>query len=420
MARLEYIWHDFFNSSLGSDGEIVCEKQMKKPIEKLPQIFWEDGVGWAEANIWALERAASEQIDIETVKRTMKHLVRYASFLEGNGFDWRHFPLRKEAQPLRKFRKHLIDARDAGELKASTTTNCMAAVIQFYRFADSRELVGTDGPLWVDRLAVIPFFDSIGFKRTMTRLSSELSIPIRSRVGSVLEDGLLPLRVDHMTELLRYTSQNEIEELHLMLSVGFFTGARIGTITTVTVSALATAREDSLTPGVFLLPVGPGTGISTKFSVKGEIMVPREVLVDLRRYASSTSRLLREAKSDHKDKGRLFLTRSGKPYTVETVNRLVYEMRERASSNGLKFMQRFRFHQSRATFGTWLMRLLLDSGGRADAIKVVRDAMLHKDEKTTLGYIHFLENTRAKAHFAEEFNRAFTGLRDRNWNKLDA
>jgi integrase len=420
MARLEYIQYESFSASLGGRGELVWQKQAKKPIEKLPQIFWEDGRSWAEVNVWALERASNEQINIETVKRTMKHLARYASFLEDKGFDWRHFPLRKEDQPLRKFRKHLIDARDAGDLQSSTTTNCMGSVIQFYRFADNKGLVGADAPLWVDRMAVIPFFDPVGFKRTMTRLSSELSIPNRTRVGSVLEEGLLPLRAEHMTELLRYTAENEIEELHMMLGVGFFTGARIGTITTLTVAALSTAREDPLTPGVFLLPVGPGTGIATKFSVSGDIMVPREVLADLKRYASSTSRLLREAKALPNDKSRLFLTRSGKPYTVETVNSLVYVMRARAERDGLKFMKSFKFHQSRATFGTWLMKLLLDCGGRADAIKVVRDAMLHKDEKTTLGYIHFLENTRAKAHFAEEFNKSFTGLRNRDWNNLDA
>jgi integrase len=420
MARLDYIHYEFFAASLGGDEDLTWSKEAKKPIERLPQIFWEDHRGWTEANLWALERASSTLLDIETVKRTMKHLVRYASFLEANHYDWRHFPLKKEDQPLRKFRKQLIEAREVGDLKGSTTTNCMSSVIQFYRFANVNGLVGANAPMWNDRMAIIPFYDSTGFKRTIVRISSGLGISNRKRVGSVLEDGLLPLRAEHMTDLLRYTVQHEGEELHMMLGTGFFTGARIGTITTLTVASLATAREDPLTPGVFLLPVGPGTGVATKFSVVGEIMVPKDVLADLKRYASSTHRLLREAKADHKDKNRLFLTRSGKPYMVETVNRLVHEMRKRAVDYGLKFMQQFKFHQSRATFGTWLMKLLLDAGGRADAIKVVRDAMLHKDEKTTLGYIHIFENTRAKAHYAEEFNKAFTGLRDRDWNSVDA
>lgn len=420
MAILDYIRYEPYLATLSESEELVHSKEAKKPIERLPQIFWDDGSGWVEANLWALERASSTELDIETVKRTMKHLARYANFLEVNNFDWRHFPLKKEDQPLRKFRKQLIDARDAGDLEGSTTTNCMSAVIQFYRFANANNLIGANAPMWTDKIVVIPFYDSSGFERTIVRISSDLSIPNLKRTGAVLEDGLLPLRAEHMTDLLRYTSQYEGEELHMMLSAGFFTGARVGTITTLTLTSLATAREDPLTPGVFLLPVGPGTGVATKFSVIGEIMVPKEVLVDLRRYASSTHRLLREAKADRKDKNRLFLTKSGGAYTPDTVNRLVLEMRKRAVDRGLHFMRRFKFHQSRATFGTWLMQLLLNAGGRADAIKVVRDAMLHKDEKTTLGYIHFLENTRAKAHFAEEFNKAFTGLQDRDWNSVDA
>ncbi|AHE28133.1 hypothetical protein BBJ_3226 [Burkholderia pseudomallei NCTC 13178] len=46
--------------------------------------------------------------------------------------------------------------------------------------------------------------------------------------------------------------------------------------------------------------------------------------------------------------------------------------------------------------------------------------MLHKDERDTLRYITFLENTRAKGQFAAAFNDAFTGLRNRNWDNADA
>ena len=420
MARLDFIAYRPQQARLGVGGTLSWVPSARKPNDRLPQIFWKDGTSWTEANLWALERSYEQHLDSETVHRTMKHLRTYAEYLESTGFDWRHFPTRKDEQPLRKFRKHLLDRVEKGSLGLSTAHNCMAVVIQFYRHADSRDWVGSSAPLWKDRLAVIPFFDSKGFKRTMTRLSSELSITNRRRLTTRLEDGLLPLRSDHMMELMKYTSENEIEELHLMLAVGFFTGARIGTITTLTLTALEATRSDANIPGVRLLSVGPGTGIATKFSVSGEIMIPDAVLADLKRYASSAARLVREAKAARKDKDKLFLTRKGIPYTVGTVNRLVYEMRKRAALGGHQYLAAFTFHQSRATFGTWLMQLLLDAGNKTSAIRIVRDAMLHKDERTTLGYITFLENSRAKAHFAAEFNQAFTGLSQRKWNELDA
>ncbi|WP_232455785.1 tyrosine-type recombinase/integrase [Burkholderia ubonensis] len=421
MARLEFVHYEFFDMSPCEHAEPVWGKEKRAPIERLPQIFWEDGRGWDEANVWALDRAASREIDMETVKRTMKHLCRYATFLEARDLDWRHFPVRLENQVLRMFRKRLMDDVGGGLLAISTASNCINAVIQFYRFADKHNLVGADNPMWIDRLVTIPFFDATGFKRAMVRLTTDLSISNRRRIGVQLEGGLLPLRAEHMKALLTYTAAKESDELHLMLSVGFFTGARLGTVTTLTVSCLQTAREDPVAPGIYLLPVGPGTGVATKFSINGDIMVPKAVLDDLKAYAVSTGRLLMEAKAKRVDKNRLFLTRRARPYSVGTVNRLIQDMRERAVAAGLEFMPRFYFHQSRATFGTWLMHLLLDSGAKSSsAIAFVKDAMLHKDESTAWRYIAFLEHTQAKEEMATAFNEAFTGLRSRDWNDADA
>lgn len=420
MARLEYITYREFDATFTQGSDLRWELTGKGPLEMLPQIFWADGSSWAEANLWALTRAIELKVDPQTIRGTMKHLRRYAGFLEEEMLDWRYFPVKKEDGALRKFRAQLLDDVAVGRLANTTATNGMGAVIQFYRFASAYDMVDASTPLWADSPVVVPIVDSRGFKRTVTRQCSELSIPNRKQIGSQLEDGLLPLRSEHTTQLLRFTAEHESEELHLMLSTGFFTGSRIGTITTLTVTSLDTAREDPMTPGVFLLPVGPGTGIATKFSVSGDIMIPEALLSDLRRFAMSTPRLLRESKANENDRNRLFLTRSGKPYTVATVNTLVHGMRIRAAHAGMQFMDRFKFHQSRATFGTWLMQLVLEVTDRVEAIKVVRDAMLHKDEATTMGYIKFLENTRAKANFAAKFNAAFTGLRERDWNTKDA
>jgi integrase len=416
MARLEYISFTPHSVAVGANRELLVKAKVNEFIPNLPQLFWDDGTAWVEANLWALDRLSDDRIDYETVKRTMKHLRTYAEFLDVQKFDWRHFPIRKPDQPFRKFRKWLLEEVEESAIALSTASNCMAAVIQFYRYADANGLVGSQVPMWQDRIAVIPLYDSKGFRRTIVRLSSELGISKRQRVGTVLEDGLLPVRADHMTELLRYTAEHATEELHQMLSVGFFTGARIGTIVTLTIASLETALEDPHAPGIYRIAVGPGTKISTKFSVKGEVMFPSAVLKELKRYASSTRRLLREAKADKEDKKLLFLNKSGGAYTVEAVNRLVYEMRKNAVSSGLLFMSRFKFHQSRATFGTWLMQLLLDNGTKTDAIGIVRDALLHKHESTTWNYIKFIDNSRAKAHFASEFNEAFTGLSNRDWS----
>jgi len=415
MARLEYINHEFYEGSL-RDDQLIWQQQARTALPALPQVFWEDGSAWNEVNVWALDRAASGEVSMQTVKRTMKHLCSYAYFLEERGLDWQHFPIRREEQALRKFRKYLMDALSSGELSNATASNCINAVVRFYRFAQVHRLVGTQSPLWEERPVVLRYFDASGFARSVERLGTDLGILNRRRIGFQLEDGLLPLSSKHMTQLLSYTSNHVLEEIHLMLVAGFFTGARVGTVTTLTISALHSAREDPLTPGIHLLRVGPGTEIATKFSITGEIMVPSAVLEDLKVYSSSARRLLREAKAAVVDKDRLFLGRRGQPYSADTVDRLVGLMRSQAVAAGLSFMHRFRFHQSRATFGTWLMEILLDAGARTDAIRIVRDAMLHKDERTTFGYITFIERQRSKGQLAAAFNEAFTGFKNRDWN----
>src|SRR5258708_7056070 len=100
MAWLESIFYEFFDHSIDQHNELVGVRSARSPIVDLPQIFWEDGTPWDEANAWSLDRAAPKNLDIETVKGTMKHICRYATYLEGEGIDWRHFPLRKDERVL--------------------------------------------------------------------------------------------------------------------------------------------------------------------------------------------------------------------------------------------------------------------------------------------------------------------------------
>ncbi|MEL2330804.1 site-specific integrase, partial [Klebsiella pneumoniae] len=78
-------------------------------------------------------------------------------------------------------------------------------------------------------------------------------------------------------------------------------------------------------------------------------------------------------------------------------------------SAGLKQFQEFKFHQTRATFGTQLMRLAMDVlPSQVDAIVFVRDAMLHKDEATTWKYVKFIEKEPIKEALSDEFFNLYT------------
>ena len=413
MARLEYI--NYFPRFPEVESGAINWKSdsLVRTITDLPQIFWHDGQPWREANLWALELGRNRQMKLKSVNSLLGHLHQYATWLENEQTDWRHFPQTKAHRVLVRYRGALIDDRDRGGLSSSTATARMNAVIRFYRYASGRNFISHDAPKWLDKPVVLSYFDTAGFERTMSRVTTDISIPNRARNGHRLEDGLLPLTKQHMTELLQFSKENVAEELYLMLLVGCFTGARIGTITTLRVSALENAVRDAMVPGMWTIPVGPGTSITTKFDVSGHLMVPDQLMTTLKAYATSRRRLDRVIKATDAHKSFLFLTRNSNPYNAASVDRGMVDLRRIGRAAGLKFLQKFKFHQTRATYGTWLASICLESASVKAAIEFVKRAMHHKNESTTFGCITFLEHTKAKIEVANAFTEAFLGLQTR-------
>ena len=427
MATLEfcnYVPHKIVINEIGlvrSTPDIALQ-----PIKGLPMIFWRDGSPWIEVNLWAHSRATNAVTDLKTVISNLGHLHKYAQWLEEQGLDWRHFPMLQRDRVLIRWRKYLIDQRDdLGLLQPSTATHRMNATIHFYRFARVNGLIGQDSPIWQERQVVHRFHDAHGFVRTMLLPSTDLAIPNRRRHGLMLEGGLTPLTKDQMVELLNFTGQsgNSTRELDLMLKLGFFTGARIETITGLKIGTLENAVSHPKMPGLCYLSVGPGhhPRVPTKFDVQGQIMVPAELLNELLTYRTDLRRLKREILAAPEDKDLIFLTRFGRSYSVRdlgrgtAIHRAMVDLRHNAANAGIKFAKHFYFHMTRATFGTWLASLLLQQPGAkvVDVLALVRDAMLHKDESTTMKYIKFVQESAIKQEVANKFTECFIGLKTR-------
>lgn len=420
MARLEYVDFKHYREVIEGGVFTWALDKLARPVDRLPQLFWQNGEGWAEANHWALEKASSRSLKIDSIKSLMKHLHAYAEFLEARNLDWRHFPLLKSGRAVVLFRGQLMEQIQRGSLASSTARARISAVIQFYRHADAHGFIVAGTSMWRERSVVIPYYDLLGYKRGKARVLTDLAIPNKGRTGVRLEDGLLPLSEVHMMQLLDFTSRWRTQELHLMLTTGFYTGARLGTIVSLRLQNLEQAVPDPYLAGFFLLRVGPRTGVSTKFDVEGDLLVPDFLLAALRQYAYSTTRLKREVKAQDVDRSRLFLTSRSRQYTSNSVDRLMTDLRRDALRNDLRFMARFRFHQTRATYGTWLMKLALGVTSVPAAIEFVKNAMLHKHESSTFSYIKFIEANKGKQEVAEAFNRAFTGISKRDWDHYNA
>ncbi|WP_198030609.1 tyrosine-type recombinase/integrase [Alcanivorax jadensis] len=377
-------------------------------IPDCPQIFRMDGEPWIEANVYAVQRLEAGK-NIETVNALMNHLRDYAEFLEVENLDWRHFPQKKRQRCLVRYRGNLIERRDDGCLSPSTATARMSSVVAFYRWARREGLIDRKN-LWEDQQKIIRRHTLIGLPRTLAVTSSDLAIPNRKRPGDSVEDGLLPLSDSARKTLLAFLNRQGMTELYLMFVIGFFTGARIETIRTLRLLTLDSARSDPSIPNLQRVPVGPPTPVKTKFRVSGDLLFPLPVIHLLQKYATSARRLARQAKADDEDRTLLFLTTRGRKYEDGSFTRLMSELRKNLVKSGLGEFERLKFHQTRATFGSQLMRLCIETMAHTDdAIVFVRDAMLHKNEATTWKYVKFVQNEPIKEKLADEFFDFFSG-----------
>ena len=147
MATLEYI--DFKPERPEFAPGVVrwVPDKAIRSVVRMPQIMWESGEPWREANQWALEMARRRHVSLSTAVCYMRHLHKYCCWLEQSvpGVDWRHFPQLKSERVLVRFRGYLVDQRDSGKLNPSTATAWMNTVIRFYRFAEEENLIGRHG-----------------------------------------------------------------------------------------------------------------------------------------------------------------------------------------------------------------------------------------------------------------------------------
>ncbi|MNJ43465.1 Phage integrase family protein [compost metagenome] len=347
----------------------------------------------------------------------MKHLRAYGHWLEEESVSWWDFPARAEERCLIRFRGHLVQARDEGLLAPSTAKQRMGVVIRFYRWLAANKIIASDRPLWKEKTYGVHLRDAFGFDRTLSVSTTDLSIPNRKIIGSLLEDGLLPVPTADVVDIINFAKQNASTELYLFLRLGFGTGMRFGTIADLKVETILNAPRNPRMPGFHLLAVGPGAkpSVHTKFGVSGQIPISAADLNILKEYIYDTRRQKRAVLADPKKKNLVFLNRFGRGYSTEdgdssrAISVELGRLRKAAQALEVEAFKNFHFHQTRCTFATELARISLPYG-ISFAISIVKDSLLHKKEKTSLDYIKFVEENLTMTTISNEFTKKMLGL----------
>jgi integrase len=384
-----------------------------------PQICWESGHPWREANQWLLARLEDDR-NIATVNSDARSLHAYAQWLEQSGVDWLDFPVRKRDRCLVRYRGSLRHAMDSNQLRPSTAALRMRVVLRFYRWLRDVGLLSSDTPLWAEKTFFIHRFDEAGFSRTIEGTTTDLAIPNKPAGKIRLEGGVEPLSASERDKILNYARDLASEELNLILHLGFFTGMRLGSICDLKLDTIFMAAKGALTDRVHHLALGPGArpAVHTKFGITGQAIIPTALLERVRDYATSPRRHRRQALAKPEHRNLVFLTRYGNAYTAKreqdkssSVNVELHRLKKTIAKVDPQ-LERFTFHQTRATFATQVAAIALPILGEKATIALVQDLLLQKDERSPLQYIRFNERSKLKAEVSNEFSRLLMGFVD--------
>jgi integrase len=388
-------------------------------------VFYSDGRPWNIANLYLLQRMEMGLGEPQTVGSVATDLAAFLEFFDKNAIDWLDFNKPKLLRPTYRFLSHLRSRILIGELSATTANRRLSSVRGLYRWMMQEGFFSPTHSPWGERDLVISFdgHDGSDIRKKVITTDLKVSIPKSSDPYSgEIQDGgrLFPLTPKQQEELLKSLQALGNPEMLLIYGLSLCTGARIQTVLTFRLKHVWGSKTEE----EVRIPIGPGTGIDTKYGKRMVLCMPNWFYTLLRTYAHSQRAKKRRAKAeggDHENQF-LFLSVRGAPLyhakkdsvREQTANvhkqpktgqgvrqfhvtRLVPYMREHFDSGF-----NCRFHDLRATYGMNLTDALLIEVelGRMTLDEVrnfVRTKMGHKDYATTdryLGYRHRLKINR--------------------------
>jgi integrase len=430
MARLEYIRLPLERGVVEDDGVRFVPQEAIGPRtrlrmrvcgERVPQLLWASGDFWSEANLWFLARTRqllSGQIKEVTIGANGKDLLAYADWLELSGMQWWLCHSRDDQRPLNLYRGHLVKSYEEGVIAPTLASRRMATLKTFYRWLLSEEILSPGFPLWSERNVLIAYEDAFGFRRHIEAVQTSLDIKAAQRIGEVsLEEGLQPVSLEVRDAILDLTHRRFSHELFLMLSLGFWSGLRLGTVCDLKIQTIENAVQIHECSALKQISVGPLANPSVQMKLgqsSDGIVVPTQLLEELLDYSVSLVRGKRAALAKPEHKHLLFLTKFGNPYGTSgsdrspTINAEMSRLKRLAREEGL-CIDDFTFHWSRATFATMWARAARANGHLHEFMPTLKQMLAHKHDRTTERYIRWVEKEEVRAAVMDEFTRTMFG-----------
>ncbi|EHK2860566.1 site-specific integrase [Vibrio parahaemolyticus] len=403
---------------LDDDGTFHCLPSNDN-IGSLPTLFSQDGVFNHEANSYLFYLKAVKKA--EDLSPCAQALRAYYQFLEDKGLRWDKFPPVKRLKPTYLYRSHLLKQIKQGELAHSTASVRMNQIVNYYKW------LMHDGYLRVKNEKEAPFkmeFVSVQNSGVLAHISStfivetnDLRIKVPRDADSKNIRPLSPLSRDALGILTQHLPKAS-EELRLQALLAIDTGMRVEEVATLTLDALDTATPLAESQHRFEILLCPrSTGVQTKFLKTRTVEISSDLLQSLNEYRISERRLKRVTRLNEKieqldsdappltqktieilercDRHEpLFISQQGNPATGKSIEARWVELRTEIKETEPSFTHRF--HDLRATYGTYRLNDLLEAQlPVVECMELLMGWMGHKNESTTWKYLRFLKRKEA-------------------------
>ncbi|WP_332404980.1 tyrosine recombinase XerC [Vibrio metschnikovii] len=388
-------------------------------IGSLPTLFSQDGVFNHEANSYLFYLKSIKKA--EDLSPCAQALRAYYQFLEDKGLNWDKFPPVKRLKPTYLFRSHLLKQIKQGTLAHSTASVRMNQIVNYYKW------LMHDGYLHVKNEKEAPFkmeFVSVQSRGMLAHISptfivetSDLRIKVPRNADSKNIRPLSPLSRDALDILIQHLPKTS-EELRLQALLAIDTGMRIEEAATLSLDALDTATPLAESQHRFEILLCPrSTGVQTKFLKTRTVEISSNLLQALNVYRISERRLKRTTRLNEKIKQLgsdaspfnqkpieilercdrhepLFVSQQGNPATAKSIEARWIEFRAEIKQAEPSFTHRF--HDLRATYGTYRLNNLLEAKlSVTECMELLMGWMGHKDESTTWKYLRYLKRKEA-------------------------
>ncbi|MDW7551501.1 site-specific integrase [Pseudoalteromonas peptidolytica] len=344
--------------------------------------------------------------DEEQAKSTAtdaKALLLYFRFLHQNNLNYWQFPHSKSRKQTFRFADFLVSAIQSDDIAISTAKTYLRVIVNFYKFLGRHNLIEfseRNKPFDFEIVSLRQSGMLAHSQRVISVQTTNLMKKLPREQKKHVTRTLSPFTQEHLKVFLEHIKEIP-EDKALIFEVALVTGMRLQEVLTIPESGIFNPDSSYAIP----VSIGPKNGVKTKFSKQRHVEFPASLMFKLYQYLWSPSRQKYTAKGKN-DERKLFISRQGKPFNSNTIEKSFSDIRKVISGRYRDF--NYAIHDLRSTYATYtLHKLWEEKGSLRAAASILQELMGHNSFTSTFKYVEFIESNSLMLEHADHMSDIF-------------